>query len=308
MIKEFSRRTFAGTRMALSFPKCNMVPGALVLCFGLSAAALLPQAARAAMVHFESANDLLDFNQVTSANGVSINFVHSATAGNGGSGGLVHAATAPEDTTAIYTPVTFDLTGGAMHTLSIDFKTGPGAISGSANAIVMLGVSANNNTGFYSNAADAFIGSRVRRRSSSGGAEGLQSQTKIASGSAVSAPADGSLADINFASDNWYRFSVSLTRDAIVNQFSYESTLEDLGPTGTGLPVAVTNGTLAGTFLNSSLYNDTAVYAAFRGVPAITNGNVALDNFTVTVVPEPAGALLFGLGMLGLLVSRRHPS
>lgn len=278
----------------------NFRGGLLLICLGLSVVSLGSQTAWSAMVHFESASDLADFNQVTAANAVSVDLEHAATAGTGGSGGLIHTATAPEDTTAIYSAQSFDLTSGLTHTLSIDFKTGPGAISGSANAIVMLGLSANNNTGFYSNANDAYIGGRVRRRSSAGGAEGLQSQTKNSGGSPASAPADGSLADIDFASDNWYRFSLSLTRDAIENQFSYAMTLEDLGTTGTAAPAAITNGTLAGTFSNSSLYNDTTVYAAFRGVPTVPNGNVALDNFTVTVVPEPTGVTFVLLGCLCL--------
>jgi hypothetical protein len=285
--------------------KCSLFRQTILLCFGLFAAAAATQVAHATIVTFESASDLADFNQIAAAGGASTNFTHSATAGTNGSGGLVHAATGPQDTTAVYTPTSFDLTTGATHTLSIDYKTGPAAISGSSNAIVMLGFLAENNGGFYSLASDAYIGGRVRRRSS-GSVEGLQSQTKAVGGSPTASPADSGLADIAFVTDNWYRFSLSVTRDgSITNQFSYSLTLLDLGPTGTGIPAAVVNGTLAGTFMNASLYNDTAAYAAFRGVPTVANGSVAFDNFTVpTFVPEPASAGLLGICLLGLLTRR----
>ena len=280
----------------------------LLLSLGLSLAAIVSQVAQATIVQFESASDLADFNQLTAADGVSVDFIHSATAGTGGSGGLEHTATLPEDTTAVYSPASFDLTTGVMHTVSIDFKTGTvtgGSFSGSANAVAMVGFSANNNTGFYSNSADAFIGGRLRHRSSSGGADGLQTQTKIAGGSPASSPADGSLADITFASDNWYRLGLSVTRDATPNQFSYSMTLEDIGPTGTSAPASLTNGALNGTFLNADLYSDTTAYAAFRGVPNVVGSNVAFDNFTVSpAIPEPAGAVLIGIGLLGMLTRR----
>jgi hypothetical protein len=281
----------------------------LLLSLGLCMAVVASQVAQAAIVQFESGGDLADFNQLTGTDGVSINFEHSATAGTGGSGGLVHTATGPQDTTAVYTPAAFDLTTGVMHTATIDFKTGTvtgGSFSGSANAVVMLGFSANSNTGFYSNAADAFIGGRLRHRSSAGGADGLQSQTKIAGAGAVSSPADASLADITFASDNWYRLSLSVTRDATLNQFSYSMTLEDIGATGTSTPASLTNGAIMGTFLNADLYNDTTAYAAFRGVPTVANSNVAFDNFTITpAIPEPATMALIAIGLLGSLTTRR---
>lgn len=287
--------------------KYNLLGNSLLFSVGLCAAALLPRVAQSASVHFEAAGDLLNFTHVGAADLASTNFSQSATAGTGGSGGVIHAAAAPpqEDTTAIYTPQSFDLTTGAMHTATVDFLTGTVPIGGSANAMAMLGFSANNNTGFYSNAADSFVGGRVRHQS--GALNGLQSQTKIATGTAISAPANGSVANIAFVSNNWYRLSLSVTRDGnVANQFAYSLTLTDIGPTGTSAPAAVTNGTLAGTFLNADLYSDTTAFAGFRGVPSVTGGNVAFDNFTaVAIVPEPAGALLLGLGSLGLLARRR---
>jgi hypothetical protein len=256
------------------------------------------------MVHFESASDLLGFNQVTAADGVSVDLEHSATAGAGGSGGLLHTVTAPEDTTAVYTPLSVDLTNGLTHNVSIDFKTGTVPFGGASNAVVMLGFSANNNTGFYSNTADAFVGGRVRHQ---GSINGLQSQTKVSGGTgSTSSPANASLANIAFVSDNWYRLNLAVTRDGVTaNQFAYTMTLLDIGPTGASAPASITNGTLAGTFLNADLYSDTTAYAAFRGVPSVTGGDVAFDNFTVTAVPEPASISVVALGGIGLLLIAR---
>jgi hypothetical protein len=284
--------------------KYKMFCRSLLFSAGLCAVVVLPRAAQSASVQFESATDLLSFDQRTAADAVSLNFIHSATGGTNSSGGVVHTATLPEDTTAIYTPQSFDLTTGVMHTVSVDFLTGTVPIGGSANAMSMIGFSGNSNTGFYSNAADSFIGGRVRHQS--GALNGLQSQTKIAGGAAISAPANASVANIAFLSNNWYRISLSVTRDVnVANQFAYSLTLTDIGPTGTSLPSAVTNGTLAGNFLNADLYSDTTAYAAFRGVPAVTNGNIAFDNFNAVAAPEPAGAFLLGLSALGLLSRRR---
>jgi hypothetical protein len=286
--------------------KYNLLSNSLLFSVGLCAAAFLPRVAQSASVHFESATDLLNFTHIGAADLASANFSQSATAGTGSSGGVIHAVAAPpqEDTTAIYTSQSFDLTTNVMHTATIDFMTGTVPIGGSANAMAMLGFSANNNTGFYSNAADSFVGGRVRHQS--GALNGLQSQTKIATGTAISAPANGSVANIAFISSNWYRLSLSVTRDGnVANQFAYSMTLTDIGPTGTSAPAAVTNGTLAGTFLNADLYSDMTAYAGFRGVPSVTGGNVAFDNFTVIAVPEPAGALLLGLGALGLCARPR---
>jgi hypothetical protein len=284
--------------------KCILIQRHLLLSLGLCMAAV----AQATTVQFESAGDLANFNQLTAADGVSINFEHSATAGTAGSGGLVHTATGPQDTTAVYSAQSFDLTTGVEHTITVDFQVGDvptGSFSGAANAVVMVGFTANDNTGFYSNANDAFIGGRLRHRSSAGGADGLQSQTKIVGGGAVSSPADGGLTDIDFVSFNWYRLSLSVTRDAVQDQFSYDMTLENLGLTGTDAPVSV--GNIFGIFSNSSLYNDTTAYAAFRGVPGVLESNVAFDNFTVTVaIPEPATASLLGLSALVLLTARRR--
>lgn len=284
--------------------KYNVICKSLLLSLGLCAPALLPQVAQSASVQFESATDLLDFNQLGAADGASLDLVHSATVGTGGLGGLEHTATLPEDTTAVYTPASFDLTTGAMHTISIDFKTGTVPFGGPSNAVVMLGFTANNNTGFYSNTADAFIGGRVRHQ---GAVNGLQSQTKVSGGTgSTSFPANNALSGITFVADNWYRLSLSVTRDGnVASQFAYTMTLTDIGSTGTSGPAAVTNGTLASTFLNADLYSDTTAYAAFRGVPGVTGSNVAFDNFTAIAVPEPACALLLSVGALGLLARRR---
>lgn len=287
--------------------KYILFPQPLLLSAALFVAAVGSQIAQATTIQFESAGDLSNFNQVVSAGAPVSTFADSATAGTGGTGGLIYGTT-PADTTAVYSAQSFDLTTGVEHTVSIDFQVGDvpsGSFSGGANAVVMVGFSGSSDRGFYSDATESYIGGRLRHRSSGGGADGLQSQTKALNGGPVAFPADGALADIDFVSFNWYRLSLSVIRDAVQDQFSYDMTLELLGATGTETPLSV--GNIVGTFTNASLYNDTEVYAAFRGVPAVANSNVAFDNFTVTsAIPEPASASLLGLSVLGLLATRRR--
>jgi hypothetical protein len=293
--------------------KYNALPKILTLSFGLSVTAFLPQAAKSQNVTFDSSTDIDGFNQVQSPSSAnpdiaSTSFTYSSGAGTGGSGGLVFAAS-PVDTTAIYTGSSFDLTGGATVTLSIDFLTGTSPFSGANNAVVMLGLTGGTGQGFYSynnaTAGDDFIGGRLRHVSS-GSLNGLQSQTKTLTGSAASSPSDGSIASLTFTSDEWYQMTLSLSQTATANTFSYSMSLADIGSDGTSAPSAL-GSTVVGTFSNSSLYNDSTLYAAFRGVPGVGGAPTAFDNFDVTVtpVPEPASMTLAALGGLGLLLFKR---
>jgi hypothetical protein len=272
----------------------------------LLSAALLPQVAKAqnANVTFGTATDLNSFNRVNSANAASTSFTHSETAGVNGGGGLTYAGGAV-DTTAIYTGSSFDLSSGATLTLGLDFKTTATVpFSGSANAVVMLGVVGDSTFGFYNLANTDFIGGRLRRVSSSN-LTGLQGQSKTLAANATSSPADGALAGITFTANEWYRLSFTLTRSAVVNTFDYTMTLQDIGADGLGAPGSVVNGSITGSFVNADMYNDSSVYAAFRGVPTVGNSPGNFDNFTASI-PEPSAFAFLGLGALSLVFSKRR--
>jgi hypothetical protein len=284
-------------------------PRAAGIASALLLATLLPQASNAqnASFQFESASDLTSFNQVGSTDVASTTLGYSSTAGTGGSGGLTFGAAT--DTTAIYSGASYNLSVSTV-TIAVNFLVGT-VPTGSANAVAMLGLVGSNNKGFYSNTADNFLGGRVRHVSSTG-ANGLQSQTKISGTTSVTAsPADASVANIGLTANNWYHLELSLSRSETLNTFNYTLSLSDIGSDGTAIPASLANGSISGTMANADLYNNTALYAAFRGVPTAANPGwvAAFDDFTVTAtaVPEPSAMTLGSLaGGFMLLFSRRQ--
>ncbi len=271
----------------------------------LLGAALCPQFAGAQNVNvqFGSASDLSSFNQIDSA-GATVNNYSFSMAGGVGSGGGVAWGTAA-DTTAIYTGASFDLTGGASITLGIDFLMGA-VPTGSANAVAMLGLTADNNVGgFYSLDAASFVGGRIRHRSS-GNVNGLQGQSNVtgAGGITQDPSSDAGLTAITFAAPEWYRLELTLSRSATVDVFDYTLSVSSIGADGTATPASLANGTRTGTLNNAELYNDSTLHAAFRGVPG-TSWTTGFDNFTVSI-PEPGAFAFLGLGALTLFFRKRH--
>jgi hypothetical protein len=273
---------------------------------GLCAAVMLPQLASSQNVNvqFGSASDLSGFNQIDSSGAAANNYSFSGTGGVAGGGGVVWGTTA--DTTAVYAGASYDLSSVVSITLGIDLLMGA-VPTGGANAVAMLGLTAENNLGgFYNIDAASFAGGRIRH--ASGGANGLQAQSNPtgAGGITQDPSADGGLSAITFTAPEWYRLELTLSRSGTAGVLNYSMSVMDIGADGTGTPTALVNGTRSGTLNNAEIYNDTTLFAAFRGVPG-TSWTTAFDNFTVTVVPVPEpGTLAFaGLGM-GLWLLRRQ--
>lgn len=172
---------------------------------------------------FESATELNDYSQrttagtaVSSANG----FVFGATAGRGtpASGGLTRGSTT--DVTAINTAVAFDLTQSTTVTLS-EFFFVSNATPNAASTVLQLGLSANNNTGFYGDTGHAFISGRLNRITASSDVLTFQTQTKLSAGTVTTA----GVGTVTVADNTWYRFALSLTPTATAGQFSHSMIL-----------------------------------------------------------------------------------
>lgn len=272
-----------------------------VTSLSLAAAIAVTSQASGAVIssQFESAAGLNDYSQRTNSGNLSTNgFQFTAASGRNGTGGLTRVTPATTDTTLINTAAAFNLNlQPTTATLILSqFFFLPTANSGQNGPILQLGLSANNNTGFYGDTGHSFITGRLART----GSANLEFQTQIKLGASTS-PTTSAAGTLTVADNIWYKFSVSLTKSATANTFSHSMNVENWGATGATFVSTLATST-AGTFTNADLYTDTAAYAGIRS--GSDSGITRFDSFEV--VPEPSGFMLLGCSAIGLLVRRRR--
>ncbi len=269
-----------------------------VTSLSLAAAIAVTSHASGAVIssQFESAAGLNDYSQRTNNGNLSTGgFQFTAASGRDGTGGLTRLVPT-SDTTAINTAAVFNLNlQPTTETLILSqFFFLPVASSGNAGTIFQLGLSANNDTGFYGDAGHSYITGRLNRNSNAN----LVFETQTRSGNIVTTSTVGSL---TIADSTWYKLSVSLTKSATADTFSHSMTVENWGTSGATFVSTLATST-AGTFTNADLYTDTAAFAGFRSTA--NSGITSFDSFEV--VPEPSGFLLLGCSAIGLLARRRR--
>jgi hypothetical protein len=134
----------------------------------------------------------------------------------------------------------------------------------------------------------------------------FQVQSGQSSGTTATATTNNTqLAAINLDIGDWYLFTIDVTRTGTANTFSVGGSLQDFGADGLtpGTVVTFAPQTIAAN--TSEIYNDSAVYAAFRS-HASTGGADLLDTFTVTqAVPEPASLGMMVLAGAAMLRRKR---
>lgn len=105
-------------------------------------------------------------------------------------------------------------------------------------------------------------------------------------------------ATLVLTSGNWYDLRAVITRTATTNQF--DITLGLYNSSTSGVVGSLVDSLSSTAFSNATLYGDTTLYAAARENSSVPR----IDNFGMTQIPEPAGALLALCGLLA--VSRRR--
>jgi len=270
-------------------------------------------------VNFNNGATDLTNNFNVEANGVaSTNFSWGATAGvmdqagPSAGGGVVPLGV---DVTAVYNKGSFDLTTGSTVNLSVMYLRGSNT-GGNKAQIGLLGGPSQSFNGGTNDVGFNFISARVIGNGTDLiNAQGGAGAAGVAAGAATSTIGTNT-AGFAFTAGHWYELNVSITEtNTAAGTFSVGSNIVDFGTAGTtaGATVSTYGG---GTFTDSNLIGDTALWAGFRDSgdgttgPASTYLAQSYDNFTAsgpaTAAPEPASVALLALGGLAGLSRRRR--
>jgi len=280
---------------------------------GLGGSAAHAATISSASVNFNNgATDITNnFNQET--NGVaSTGFSWGATAGildqaGPSAGGAVVGSTT--DDTLVYNQGSFDPTNGNTINLSLLYLRG----NTTAGNKIQLGLLGGANQSFNGGTNDVgfnFISARVV----GGGTDLINAQSGIAAPGVAAATANigTNTAGFAYTIGHWYKLNVSITEsNTTTGTFTVGSSIVDFGTAGTtaGATVSTFGG---GTFTDSNLIGNTALWAGFRdsGEGTATASSAFLsvgdDNFNVNQAPEPASIALLALGGLAGLSRRRR--
>jgi hypothetical protein len=231
-------------------------------------------------------------------------------AGPSAGGGVVPLGV---DVSAVYNKGSFDLTTGGTVNLSVMYLRGSNT-GGNKAQIGLLGGPSQSFNGGTNDVGFNFISARVV----GSGTDLINAQSGIAAPGVAGATANigTNTAGFTFTAGHWYELNVSITEtNTAAGTFTVGSNIVDFGTAGTtaGATVSTFGG---GTFTDSNLIGDTALWAGFRDSgdgtagPASTYLAQSYDNFTVsgpaTATPEPASVALLALGGLAGLSRRRR--
>jgi hypothetical protein len=279
------------------------------LTFSVTGAALalnvMPAKAATVVVGFNDPNDVNQFFQNNDGSARTV-FNFAANTGindqaGGTKGGSFFAANPNADATAVYQNNSINLTSGVTTISTLfNFATASGAVR------TQLGVVNKPNLSFNGENPPnaAFIAPRVMSDGT------VQIQIKPSTGGTNNGPAGLALTG-GIQANHWYKLTVGLTEtDTAAGIFSVNTTVNDLGLTGTDAPNLVDSNTTNVTVVDFA--SNSFGQAAFAGVRTAngTQTTLALDNFTVdgnlTPAPEPGTLALLGAGFAGLLARRRR--
>ncbi len=186
-------------------------------------------------------------------------------AGSAAGGGIIGTAT---DETAVYTPTTFNLSDGAVHTVS-EFVTAP--VRPAGDRTLQIGFLTSRTAGF--NAGFSFISARVYGNH--------QVEFQSGNGAGTSAVAlDTTTPTGTITTGDWLQL-VFTTQETASGSFHGTFSLLDYGPTGTAAPTLVL-APVAYTVTGLTTVGTAAtMYAGFRTSNSGGTGTLAFDNFLV---------------------------
>lgn len=271
--------------------------------------------AGAAVVTFDNPNDFANnfvVNTQTGTAGTGFTQVSSGGVGNTGAVDVTAGPSGTLDSTAVYTPTSFDPAAGTI-TISQFVKV---QSTNTGDRLLHLGIIDDTSATHQLNGGGAaradFISARISPgANTAAGATTSAFNYQVQAGQSTSGAATGTTnnnATTNFdlTLGDWYLFTINITKTATVNTFSVDGSLQDFG--ADGLTPGATNTFAVQTIAanTTDMYNDTTVFGAFRS-HAAQGGADLLDTFTITQqTPEPAALGLVGMAAVGLLSRRRR--
>ena len=209
------------------------------------------------------------------------NLTWGATSGvmdqTGGAAGGSVASTATTDTSVSYTPTTFNLSDGLIHTAS-QFVMVPSG-TGGGDKILQIGFVTASTSGF--NGGFAFLSARIF------GNQTAEVQTVNTAGTGTtSIDPTGALSGI--ITGHWLQL-VFTTQEIASGSFNGTFSILDYGTTGVGTPTTILAPTSYSVTGLTAMGTASSVYAGFRSTVSenLAAGSLEYDNFAVD---QPASA------------------
>jgi hypothetical protein len=204
------------------------------------------------------------------AGGTALNWSSSAgvndQAGGAAGGGIVAGAA---DQTAVYTPTQFNLSDGAVHTVSEFVTAATGFATG--DRLLQIGLLTSATAGF--NAGFSFISARIY------GDHRVEFQSGNGSGTTAVA-IDTTAPTGTITANDWLQL-VFTTQETASGNFKGTFSLLDYGPTGTAAPTVVLAPVSYSVTGLNTIGTAAALYAGFRTANSGGTSPLKFDNFLV---------------------------